>query len=204
MTDNKKIIEIFKSRNNLLDILKLRGYNTESYDGFSIGEITTLYNNSQLDMLIEGDKKIYIKYFIEKTLRPTNIYEIIDDLYNVENILEEKDTLLFVVKDEPSENLQKLQSTILEQDKTFIIVINIDRLQFNILKHSMVPFHRILSEVEKQKIIEKYNIIDNNIPEISRFDPVAQVIGIRPGEYCEIQRPSKTSIMSYFYRICSN
>ena len=204
MTDNKKIIEIYKSRNNLLDILKLRGYNTESYTGFSINEISTLYNTSQLDMLINGDKKVYIKYFIDKTLRPNNIYEIIDDLYNVENMLEEKDTLLFIVKDEPSENLQKLQSVIFEQDKVFVIVINIDRLQFNILNHSMVPYHRILTEDEKQKVIEKYNIVNNNIPEISRFDPVAQVIGIRPGEYCEIQRPSKTSIMSYFYRICSN
>ena len=71
-------------------------------------------------------------------------------------------------------------------------------------KHTMVPKHRILNEEEKQKIIAKYNILDDNIPPISRFDPVAQVIGLRPRQYCEIVRPSKTSITSLFYRICSN
>ena len=68
----------------------------------------------------------------------------------------------------------------------------------------MVPNHRILNDEEKEDIIKKYNIIDDNIPEISRYDPVAQVIGLRPMQYCEILRSSKTSITSLFYRICSN
>ena len=52
-------------------------------------------------------------------------------------------------------------------------------------------------------IMKKYNI-DNLIqfPEISRFDPVASVIGIKPNEICEIIRPSKTSIYSEYYRVC--
>jgi len=100
--------------------------------------------------------------------------------------------------------LQKLQSVIYEEEEIFINIININRLQFNILNHTMVPKHRILNEEEKQKIIAKYNILDDNIPPISRFDPVAQVIGLRPRQYCEIVRPSKTSITSLFYRICSN
>ncbi len=49
----------------------------------------------------------------------------------------------------------------------------------------------------------KYNIMnDTQLPEISRFDPVAKAICIRPGEVCEIIRPSKTSIKSTYYRIC--
>ena len=68
----------------------------------------------------------------------------------------------------------------------------------------MVPNHRILNNQEKEEIIAKYNILDDNIPPISRYDPVAQVIGLRPSQYCEIVRPSKSSITSLFYRICSN
>jgi len=40
-------------------------------------------------------------------------------------------------------------------------------------------------------------------PTISRFDPVSQVLGIRPGELFEIERSSKTAINTKFYRICS-
>jgi DNA-directed RNA polymerase subunit H (RpoH/RPB5) len=43
---------------------------------------------------------------------------------------------------------------------------------------------------------------DTQFPDISRFDPVAQIIGIRPGQVCEIIRPSKTAISAYYYRIC--
>ena len=44
---------------------------------------------------------------------------------------------------------------------------------------------------------------DGHFPDISRSDPVAKAIGIRPGEVCEIIRPSKTAISAPYYRICS-
>lgn len=205
MGDNKKIMDVYKSRNILLEILKRRNYETENYDEFSINEIHTLYNNKQLDMLFENtNNKVYVKYFVDKMIRPNNIYEIIEDLFNYEQILIDKDELIIVIKDEPNETLEKLQNTIYQQDNIYINIINIDRLQFNPLKHILVPFHRILSQEEKEEIIKKYNIVNDNIPTISRFDPISQVIGIRPGQYCEITRPSKTSITSKFYRICSN
>jgi DNA-directed RNA polymerase subunit H (RpoH/RPB5) len=206
MTDHKKILEIYKSRNNLLDILESINYNVSDYKGFSISEIDTLVRNKQLDMLVKNkdNKKNYIKYFIEKSLRPQNLHDMIDDLFNIEEILDKKDNLIVIIKDEPNETIQKLLSELFVNDGHFVIVINIQRLQFNILNHSMVPKHNILDSKEKDLVIKEFNIQDDNIPNISRFDPVAQVIGIRPGEYCEIIRPSKTSITSKYYRICSN
>ena len=34
--NNHNIISVFKSRNNILEILKTRGYNIENYTGFSV------------------------------------------------------------------------------------------------------------------------------------------------------------------------
>ena len=52
---------------------------------------------------------------------------------------------------------------------------------------------------------KKYNVIDDSkFPEISRFDPVSTLIGLRPDNLCKIIRPSKTSITSEFYRLCYN
>jgi DNA-directed RNA polymerase subunit H (RpoH/RPB5) len=51
--------------------------------------------------------------------------------------------------------------------------------------------------------MKKYNITDIvQIPDISRFDPVARAIGLRPGQVCHIVRPSKTAIEANYYRIC--
>ena len=189
-----------------------QGYNTLEYHSFSVNEVNTMKTNNQLDMILEkkseekqeqSNKKIYIKYYLAKSLRPSNLQEMIDDLFIVEEILTKNDTLLIVVKDEINETMLNAVKHIWESEKIFIILQPLKRLQFNILEHILVPSHRVLSESEKMAIKLKYNIInDNQFPEILRFDPVAQAIGIRPGEVCEIMRPSKTSISAPYYRIC--
>ena len=213
------ISQIYKSRGVILELMKAQNYNITEYDGFSVNEINTMKTNNQLDLILsknqyeEGEenvikkedyeKKIYIKYYLGKSLRPNNLQEMIDDLFYIEEILTKNDTLLVVVKDEVNETLLNTLKHIWESDKIFIILIPLQRLQFNILEHILVPPHRILNDAEKIKIKKRYNIINDELfPELSRFDPVAKAIGIRPGEVCEITRPSKTAISSFYYRIC--
>lgn len=217
------ISNIYKSRTILLDLMEKQGYNISEYEGFSVNEVNTMKTNNQLDMILEknavsqyvdegkseekpnseNNKKIYIKYYLGKSLRPNNLQEMIDDLFIVEEVLTKKDTLLIVVKDEINETMLNAVKHIWETEKIFIILQPLKRLQFNILEHILVPPHRVLTESEKIAIKKKYNILhDNQFPELSRFDPVAQAIGIRPGEVCEIIRPSKTAISAPYYRIC--
>ena len=215
------ISQIYKSRTVILDLMRKQGYNISEYEGFSVNEVNTMKTNNQLDMILErdisnGDKdkdiidavtskknKVYVRYYLAKALRPNNLQEMIDDLFIVEEILTKNDTLLIVVKDEINETMLNAVKHIWESEKIFIILQPLKRLQFNILDHILVPPHRILSESEKIAIKRKYNIInDNQFPEILRFYPVAQAIGIRPGEVCEIIRPSKTGIFAPYYRIC--
>lgn len=207
MNQNKSIISIQKSREILLNILSNRGFNANDYKNFSLAEIHALFANKQLDILLENsttNKKVYIKYYLEKTVRPTNVHEFIDDIFNIEQILKPSDDFIIIIKDEPNDSLQKLQTSIFEHEKIFISIINIKRLQFNILEHVLVPPHRVLDDAEANDIKNKFNITDNkNFPSISRFDPVAQVLGLRPNQLCEIIRSSKTSITSKYYRICS-
>jgi DNA-directed RNA polymerase subunit H (RpoH/RPB5) len=208
MSENHNIISVFKSRNNILDILQTRGYNIDSYTGFSVNEISSLVSNNLLDMLVTNDatkKKIYIKYFnLDKSIRPNNVHEIVDSLFNIEQVLSTEDELIIIIKDEPNETLHKLQTSIYTHDNIFVNLINIDRLKFNILNHNLVPKHRVLTSEEKELVKKQYNIEnDSEFPTISRFDPVSQVLGIRPKELFEIERASKNAIKTKFYRICS-
>jgi DNA-directed RNA polymerase subunit H (RpoH/RPB5) len=203
---------IYKSRNILLELLRSQGYSVKDYEGFSINEVNIMKTNNQLDMIFEknieeGDKitnnKIYVRYYLAKTIRPQNLQEMIDDLFIVEDVLTKKDTLLIVVKDQPNDTIIETLKHIWEKDGIFIIVQNLKRLQFNILNHVLVPPHRIIKNDELLNIKKRYNIMDNSqFPEISRFDPVAQAIGMRPGDICEIIRPSKTAISAPYYRFC--
>lgn len=203
---------VYKSRSILLEQMASQGYNTIDYSGFSVNEVNTMKTNNQLDMILEKldedsttkiKSNIYIRYYLAKALRPANLHEMIDDLFNVEEVLKKTDTLLIVVKDEVNETLINTLKHIWEQDKIFIIIQSLKRLQFNLLNHVLVPPHRILSISETIQIRSRYNIMSNaQFPDISRFDPVAQAIGIRPGQVCEIIRPSKTAISAPYYRVC--
>ena len=108
MSNNNQILNVYKSRNNILDILKLQGYDISDYETFSINEIDAMFNNNQLDMLIENPdskQKSYIKYYSSKQIRPNILDEIIEDLYYIDNILEKKDNLIIITEDEPNDSI---------------------------------------------------------------------------------------------------
>jgi DNA-directed RNA polymerase subunit H (RpoH/RPB5) len=204
---SETISTIFKSRKILLELLKEQNFDVSDYANFSVNEVHIMNNNKKLDMLISSDstkKKVYVKYHLAKTLRRENINDYIDDLFNLEEILTNEDTLIIIIKQEPHEPLLNILREIWEQEGKFIIIYNLERLQFNILNHSYVPKHIIMNENEVNEMKERFNIKnDSELPEISRFDPVAQAIGMRPGEICKIIRASKTAITSNYYRLCS-
>ena len=204
MNNNSHIISILNSRKNLLDILEKRSYNVDNYKNDGINEVGILLEQDQLDMLCENSSnKIYIKYYINKILKPQNIYNIIEDLFYLENILEKKDDLIIVIKDEPNDTLIQTIKDIWMNENIYISLINVKRLQFNILEHSLVPKHIILNKKEEEEFKKQYNILDNSqIPSISYFDPVSLVMGIRPEDIVKIERYSRTSINSTYYRIC--
>jgi DNA-directed RNA polymerase subunit H (RpoH/RPB5) len=202
--NNSHIISILNSRKNLLDILEKRNYNVNNYKNDGINEIGILLEQDQLDMLCENfSNKIYIKYYINKILKPQNIYNIIEDLFYLENILDKKDDLIIVIKDEPNDTLIQTIKDIWMNENIYISLISIKRLQFNILEHNLVPKHIILNKKEEEEFKKQYNILDNSqIPTISYFDPVSLVMGIRPENIVKIERYSRTSINSTYYRIC--
>jgi DNA-directed RNA polymerase subunit H len=210
---SNQISQIYNSRKIVLELMDKQGYNVNDYINFSITEVNTMKINDQLDMLLETKeeeitneklkKKIYIRYYLNKMIKFSNIQEIIDDLFVLSETLKKEDTLFIILNNELNETLISELKHVWEKEGIFIIIENIKRLQYNILNHELVPEHRVMTETETQEIMNKYNITDKSqFPDISRFDPVARAIGLRPGQLCHIIRPSKTSIETNYYRIC--
>ena len=201
------ISKLYKARQNLLAQLNECNYNTTQYNNCNIIELNTMYQNGQQDMLIENDKKekIYINFRIDKGLRPQYIYDLIEDLYNLDNILQKTDMVFIICKSMPNDTIKTTLTQLFAEQNIFITVLSIDRLQFNIFNHNYVPKHRRLSNVELSSIKNTFNIKDDSsFCKISRFDPVAQLIGLRPNEVCEITRHTKSTLESNFYRVCVN
>ena len=208
------ISNIYYSRKTILELADNQGYNINNYANFSINEVNAMELNNQLDMLLETKdeevtnekpkKKIYIHYFLGKMIKQSNLQEIIDDLFNLIETLKKEDTLYIILKNgEMNETIMNELKHIWETDGIFIVIESIKRLKFNILKHILVPQHIVMTDNQTQEIMKKYNILNKiDFPEISRFDPVARAICLRPGQLCHIIRPSKTAIETNYYRIC--
>jgi len=208
---SNRILNIYKSRNTILELLENQNYDVSEYTGFSINEIDAMFVNSQLDMLVsntKNEKKSYIKYYISpkqttKQIKAQNLDEIIEDLFMIETILTKKDTLIIIIDDEPNDTIITRLKYLHDHDGIFVVIFNIKRLQFNILKHVLIPKVVILEEKEVEGLKKLYNLKDlSQLPEISRFDPLALAIMMRPNEVALIKRDSVTALEYNYYRVC--
>jgi len=207
MSNSNRILTLYKSRKTILEHLDNLDYETKEYVGFSINEIDTMHVNKQLDLLINhksNDKKVYVKYYLDaKQLRPANLDNIIEDLFVIDNVLTKNDTLIIITEDEPNDTIINKIKYLFDSEGVFIVLHNIQRLQFNILQHALVPTTVILNDAEIEEMKRKYNIKSlQQLPEISRFDPMALAICMRPGQVCMIFRNSATALSYTYYRIC--
>jgi DNA-directed RNA polymerase subunit H (RpoH/RPB5) len=199
------ISQIYQSRKIVLELMDKQGFDVSGYANFSVSEINAMKQNNQLDMLLESTNgnKVYIRYYLAKAIRPTNIHEMIDDLFVLTETLKKSDTLYIIIKDNVNDTLINELKHIWERDGIFIIIESIKCLQFNILNHVLVPEHKVMKDSDVNDVMIRYNITDKTqFPDISRFDPVSRAIGLRPGQVCNIIRPSKTAIKTNYYRIC--
>jgi len=201
--DTTSITQVYYARNNLLAILEESGYDISEYNNYGIQQVNAMMETNQLDLLLSkpSGKKVFVKYNLDTKL---NVSNIVCPFFDEENpILTKEDDLIIIVKSDPNDTILASIDALWNDSKIYVAVINIRRLLFNILKHTQVPKHEVLSEDEKRALYIKHNIkTDADVPYISRYDPVALALCIRPGMVCRIHRKSKSAVITYYYRVC--
>ena len=205
MAASTLLSKVARARSVVLAQLSEQGFDTSDYQGSSVEEVNAMLEARQLDMLLDtGERKVYVKFHIDKTLRPQALFETVEDLFELEGVLGPNDALVIVTGDNPNQTILKVVGTLWSQSKMFITILGLGQLQYNVLEHNLVPKHERLVGDGLLEFMARYRTDSRRqLPEISRTDPVAMAIGLRPGEVCKITRPSRTAVRSHFYRICS-
>jgi len=202
MSDDTPVVDVFNARNHLFDILQTRGYDVSDYVGYDMSHVAAMMDHSQLNVVLQGPhNKVFVHFQLSAKL---NVGKVVSSLFEDEDsVLKLDDDLIIVYKSEPNDTIHAEMDEVWNKLGVYITVLNIKRLQFNILKHDMVPPHRVISEKERDQVFAKLNVKTGaDLPTISRYDPVASILCMRPGQVCEIERKSKTSVKSIYYRFC--
>jgi len=76
--------------------------------------------------------------------------------------------------------------------------------KFDVTTHSFVPKHIKLSEEEKEEVLEKFNISENQLPKIIKSDPAIQKFNPKAGDVIKILRKSPTIGETVYYRLVTN
>jgi len=222
--------KLLRSREVILDMLETRGYDIKKYREYTVNEIDIMYRNTPakaiekvcpLDIYTQNTSEInphtvYLKYILNPKIRIQAILQAIkliipsielDDITVSDNpdILKKNDVLILVISDKLSntELLENYLNSYFLKTGIFIQVFWINSLQITITDHEFVPQHRVLDTIEKQSLVEKFNIQNlSQLPIILQNEPVAKYYGMRKGDVCEIIRPSETSGEYTVYRYC--
>ena len=210
-----------KSRGVILEMLQLRGFDTSTYDSYSLAEIDIMYKNTPIKLSHENmpldmqmvnpltKDRCFVKYIFNSKIKFTNIQSLVLEMKEIYDI-KENDTIIIITKDKSYNKtngsdaiLESQIESILKNESIFVQVFWLDTLIINIIKHDAVPKHRIVTQEEKERLISKYDIQNyNQLPIILKIDPVAKFLGMRRGDVCEIIRPSETSGVYISYRYC--
>lgn len=73
--------------------------------------------------------------------------------------------------------------------------------KFKVDKHILIPKHVKLSEAQKEKLLEKYNISLKDLPRILKIDPAIVTLDAKTSDVIKIMRNSPTAGEAVFYRV---
>ena len=192
----------YKVRNVVIEMLEDRKYDISTIPKLTMDEFTVLYKLNNINIYIEpmNKKKGMLVYFHnnDNNLTKSEFKSITKNIFNKYN---SDINIILILKN-------KINSIILNELKKDIyknieIFLN-KKLFYNVTKHFLVPKHIVLSEKEKKKIMNIYNVTEQQFPKILDTDPIVKYYGMKVGQVCKIIRINKFTGDDISYRIVIN
>ena len=155
------------------------------------------FNKKKIKITKSIEKKIIELYENKHIGEFDNLFIIINEnITDINNRLKEMNVDITSI----SQDISKYNLT--RNHFKNINIYSLDSLQINITKHKLVPNHKIIRDKKDiEKILEKCNCKINQLPSISKEDPISKIFRAIPGDIFEIERIN-TKGTTLYYRVC--
>ena len=153
---------------------------------------------------------VYVHYNIDMILMGNSLPPLISNLFEtpISPVKYPHDSAIVIVGRQIHTAILDELINIYENKKQFVVVMDNRELLFDRFQHEYVPHHFLIPLDEKKELQKKYNVQESMWPTISRFDPIARLILLRPGCLCGIRRRDMIMIGNekeeLYYRLCEN
>lgn len=183
--------DIIRSFGVILEMMTDRGDNVQHLTQANFKEVLQLDTMKPVIEVIINNTKII--YYTQPKPKWSDIKLFFEDKSPFE-------TYILVVHENMTQNHMKSLTAL----NLNIEVRTLASLQFNIMKHVLVPKHELIkSKAEIDDIMAKYKLKSKfQLPIILKTDPVAKWLGLKNGDIVKITRNSPTSGEYIMYRCC--
>ena len=194
---------LFKVYKTLKKMMEVRGYHEIDKEIIDYDKwIPELKNKKILDGIFtkiednDPNKRIrlYYQYFPDPKINVDNINEYLKVMRSA-NI----NSGIIIISGKLSQQAKQKVQEINKELQVEIFTIN--ELIVNITEHELVPQHILLSKEDKDLLLKRYKIKENQLPKILVTDPVARFLGLKRGDVVKIIRVSETAGRYITYRI---
>ncbi|EOY09046.1 Eukaryotic rpb5 RNA polymerase subunit family protein isoform 1 [Theobroma cacao] len=191
----------YLSRRTVLEMLRDRGYAVPiSEINLSLQEFRAIYGQSpDFDRLrlsathkTDPSKRILVVFYGPGMVKVSGIRLIAGLITNKESL-----TGLILVLQNHITN-QALKALDLFSFK--VEIFQITDLLVNITKHVLKPKHQVLTEQEKQKLLQKYSIEEKQLPRLLKKDAIARYYGYERGQVVKVMYDGEITQSHVTYR----
>jgi DNA-directed RNA polymerase I, II, and III subunit RPABC1 len=209
---------LYRSRQTLLQLLKVKGYNTTPYEKFGPFEIEMMSSNDKENAMnmklkreVPADSTIpstcMVVYAIPRVKNRLGnfLLKLLTDSETGEDVIDsEKEEIIVITLEAIGDTFNAAALNQWAKRNLRIAFFDAHTLVSNPLEHVLVPLHEFVPEEEHAELLKKYNMKSKlNLPVI-RFheDIIGRILGLIPGSIVKITRPSPSAGEYVLYRVC--
>nr|XP_043610343.1 DNA-directed RNA polymerases IV and V subunit 5B-like [Erigeron canadensis] len=191
----------YLSRRTLLEMFRDRGYDISTSDiDFSLTQFRELHGqNVDVDRLrisashlSDPQNKILAVFCGTGAVKLNTIRWIGTQIMNKESL----SRLIIVVQSNITGQAQKA----VDLFPFKVEIFQITDLLVNITKHVLKPKHRVVTDEEKENLLKKFNLNENQLPRMSQKDAIAQYYGLEKGQVIEVTYNGEITGLHITYR----
>ena len=196
------VIKFYRARQTIFEMLEDRHYDLSDISpgkDQEFGDFKSNYLKKDIDIFIDNpDRQVHVIFIYQNKVSPSILRENLE--HSLKNYLTKDNKCLIIIMKQPPNN----SSLKVKNKHKFLQLFWVRQLIVNITKHTLVPQHTVLSNEEKEDVIEKFHVPDEtHFPIILKTDPICQYYNMQKSDMCRIIRNSPSAGKVEYYRVVS-